>query len=162
MNISIGSCDGSDLAGDQPVDAAEHGILLVDDRRDALGEGAEQGRQRRIAAEADDGRGLEAVIELARHAAAFENLPAARDPAADAARQTPGGEHMRLHILEQAGKLRAALVGHQGDAMPARHQLLRDGMGRDHVPARAARRQHIVPEYAHRPLRLTTLEERAI
>jgi hypothetical protein len=49
IDLRIGGRDRIDPAGHQPVDAAEHRILLVHQRRDAITLSGEQRRQRRIA-----------------------------------------------------------------------------------------------------------------
>ena len=162
LHIGISRRDRRDFTGHQPIDAAQHGILLMHDRRDALGKCAKQGRQSRIAAKADDTARLEGFIELPRHAAAFHDRLEAANPTPDAAGHAACREDMRLHIVEQTGDLRTTLVGHQSDAMSARHQFLRNRMGRNHMSARAAGSQHIVPENAHRPLHFIILEERDI
>ena len=65
--LGIGGGDRVDPAGHQPVDPAEHRILLVDQGRDAVAPRREQGREGRIAAEADHRRGQEGLVEPQRH-----------------------------------------------------------------------------------------------
>src|SRR3546814_6470128 len=62
-----------------------------------------------------------------------------------------------LSLIENAGNLRAALIRDQRDMMPAQHQLLSDGMRRNHMTTRPARGEDEVSRNAHRPLHLTTV-----
>ena len=115
LDLGIGGGDRVDLAGHQPVDPAEHRILLVDQGRDAVALRREQRRERRIAAEADHRRGAEGLVEPRRHRAAGEDVARRPQPADRAAAQPPGREDMDLHALEQARDAGAAIVGDQGD-----------------------------------------------
>ena len=69
----------------------------------------------------------------------------------------PAGRTWTCDALEQAGNARAAVVGDQGDAVPAPHQLLGERVGGDHVAAGAAGGEDIVTGHqVIAPLHLTT------
>ena len=68
--------DGRDALGQHAVGAPEHGVLLVQGRRNAAQAGRDQRREGRIAAEADDRTGLHLAQQL--------------EGGGDAARQQPG------------------------------------------------------------------------
>ena len=52
---------------------------------------------------------------------------------------------MGRHAVEQAGVALPALIGDQRDGVAAPHQLLAQGVGREHVPAGAAGGQDDAP-----------------
>ena len=144
LDVRIGGGDRVDPARDDPVDPAEHRILLVDQGRDPVALRRHQRGQRRIAAEADHRRRLERLVEPRGHRPAGEDLADRAEPADRPAAQPAGGEDMDRHALEQPGDARAAIVGDQRDAMAAPHQLLGQRMGGDHVPAGAAGGEDVV------------------
>ncbi len=104
LRILIGQGDRIDLARDQPVDPAEHRILLMDGGRNAFRKRRQQSGHRRIAAETDHRRRTEGLVEFARHRPAAPHLAQRLGPADRPARKAPGGQDMRLDILEQPGK----------------------------------------------------------
>ena len=59
----------------EPVDPAEHRILLVEQGRDAVPPCRKQGWECRIAAEADHRRGQEGLVEPERHRPAGQDAP---------------------------------------------------------------------------------------
>ena len=156
VDPAIGGGDRVDPSGHQPVDPPEHGILLVDQGRDLVLVGGEQGRQRRISAKADHCRGLERLVEARRHRPAGQDVADRLEPARRAAAEPPRRQDMDLDAVEQPGDTGAAIVGDQSDAMPAPHQLFGQGMGRDHMAAGAAGGENIMAGQRHRPLHFTT------
>jgi hypothetical protein len=134
----IGGRDGVDAARHQPIDAAEHGVLLVDDGRYAHRSRREQGRQSGVAAEADHRRRPHRFVQSLGHGAAGQDRLGRAEQADRVPGNAAGGQDMDGHAVEQAGNARAALVRHQCDMVAALHQLLGQGMGRDHMPAGAA------------------------
>ncbi|MCY1171101.1 hypothetical protein D9M73_112010 [compost metagenome] len=152
-DVFVRGGDRIHLVRDQPVDATEHGILLMHRRRDALIERRQERRQRRIATKTDHCIRPEALVELDRHRAALQHCRRRLDIADRPAAQPPGGQDMRLNALEQAGKAHPALIADQCDIMPALDQFRRQCCRRDHMPASAARRQNEMPCRAHTPLR---------
>ena len=150
LGLVIARRDRIDAARDQPVDAAQHRVLLVQRGRDALRERGEQRRQRGIAAEADHGGGLEGSVQLARHRAARPHLSRGRQPAQRALHlEAPGGEDVRLDAFEQPRKLHPARVADQRDTMPAPGQLGRQRGGGDHVATGAAGGEDVMLRAAH-------------
>src|SRR3546814_649387 len=104
VHVRIGCGDRVDPPREQSVDAAQHGILLMDQGRDAIPLRGEKGRQGGVAAKADHGGRTEGLIKARGHGAAGEDVLQRLDPADRTAAETPGGEDMDLHALEQAGE----------------------------------------------------------
>ena len=153
---SIGGGDRVDFAGQQAVDPAEHGILLVDDGRDLRRAGGEQRRQRRIAAEADHRLRAMVAYKRARLSPPGHDRSRRLDPAERPAAQPPGGQDMRDHPVEQPGNAGAALVGDQRDVVAARHQLRGERVGRDHMAAGSPGCESEIHPGRQSPLHFTT------
>src|SRR3546814_3845553 len=63
VHVRIGCGDRVDPPREQSVDAAQHGILLMDQGRDAIPLRGEKGRQGGVAAKADHGGRTEGLIK---------------------------------------------------------------------------------------------------
>ena len=103
LDLVIGGGDRIDPARHQPVDPAEHRILLVDQRRDAVAPRGEQSRarpdSRRSRSPPRAGRSRRAAAPSpGRSAIAFDRPEPADRPAG----QPPGGQDMDLRLVEQA------------------------------------------------------------
>ena len=134
--------DPVDAAREQPVDPAQHAVLLMDQPRQAQPPGRRQGRQRRIAAEACDTVGRIAT-----------ELPdRLQNPRQDPERghqlclhpalsKSAGPEFDPLHRLGKAARIaQTAPVGGQLHPPVAPQHLLGQSLGRKHMPASAPRR----------------------
>jgi hypothetical protein len=111
IDLGVGSGDRVDPAGHQPIDASKHRILFVNQGRDAVALRGEQGRQRRIAAEADHRGRLERLVHAGRHRPARNDVLQRLHPAERATGDAPGGQDVDRHLVEQVRNARAAIVG---------------------------------------------------
>ena len=155
LGVGRGGGDCARRAGDQTVDAAQHGILLVQHDRHAQRLRGEHGGERGIAAEAHHRRRALRPHQPARQPAP---LPHGRRRLQHGDRtfgQPPGGQHMDRHVLEQPRNARPALVGHQRHRVPAPAQFLGERMGGHHVAARAPGGQQIVAAVSHQLVHVT-------
>ena len=153
QDIWISGGNRIDRTRSEPVDPAQYRILFVDDGRNIAAIGREQRRISRVTAKADDRRWLECFVKLHRHAATFENGACTTDPAARILGDTAGGKNMDLSFIDHAGNFLAARIGDQCHAMAAQDQLPRQRIGRDHMPAGAASREHIMFGKTHTAIR---------
>jgi len=124
--------DRADIRTEPAVGAAQHRILLVKQRRPPLTQRRQQGRSRRITAEADDHRRVQPLQRLAR----LEQ--AARDGHARLGhpdRPAPGGGVQSDPLLGRKGLgvALAPVVGGQHDPPAAPRQLARQRLGREHM-----------------------------
>jgi hypothetical protein len=149
VDLLVGGGDRVDPARHEAVDPAQHRVLFVDDRGDARLLRREQRRQRRVSAKADHRAGLEILEQVERHGAARPDALDAAEPADRPARDASGRQDMHLVALENTGNLRAALVGHQRDMVPALLQLARERIGRNQMSAGAACGEHIMARDGH-------------
>ena len=157
LDHRIGGGDRVDPAGEQAVDPAQHRILLMDRGRDAVGQRAQQSGHGGIAAKADHGSRLERVVETASHRTAGQDRLQGAGPARRILGHAARRHDMDLRLIEDAGDLRAPLIGDEGDMMAARHQFLCHRMRGNHVTTRPAGGEDEVTGNAHRPLHLTTV-----
>ena len=108
LDLVIGGGDRIDPAGHQPVDPAEHRILLVEQGRDAVAPRGEQGRKGRIAAEADHRRRAEGLVEPRAPSPGRSRCcaPPCSQPTGPP-REPPGGEDMDLAHCRTGPGMRA-------------------------------------------------------
>jgi hypothetical protein len=128
------------MAGDEPVDAAEYCVLLVDRGAEAVAGGGD-GRQARIAAETDDGGGLQAAEERARGEIARHEAERADEAAQEAAGHPADRQAVRVERAEAPAIARPPVVGHEGEAEAARGERSRQRFRREHVAAGTAGRE---------------------
>ena len=141
-----------DAARHQAVDPAEHGVLLVDQRRDAVAARRQQGRAAPDSRRSRPPPRPEAAVEPQRHRRGrSRTAPSAAEPAERAAGEPAGGKDMDLDRCRTApGIRRAAIVGDQGDAVRrAASSSSASACGREHVPAGAAGGEDVVARHAH-------------
>ena len=112
--------DGRDVLGQHAVGAAEHGVLLVQGRRDAAQAGRNQRRKSRIAAEADHRTGLHLAQQLEGGGDAARQQPSRHGPRPPASADGQGGGGNAIDGARR--KVRAIAV-----AAHVRHQI--DGYG---------------------------------
>jgi hypothetical protein len=137
------SCDAQHTRCQQSIGAPEYGVLFVNGSRHMGTTGGDHGRHRRIAAEANDGGGLETAQQagcLSHAQQQFDDAEAARDWAA---RQRRAGRNMVAFDIGQcAAKSDAAAIGDEDQATAARLKFHGDRLRREHMPAGAAGSQH--------------------
>src|SRR3546814_14693099 len=111
MRISDWSSDvcssDLDLARQQPVDAAQNGVLFVDNGRNAVLMRSEQRWQRGIAAEAYHHGWLKGFMETARHVSPGLDALQAPEPTHGTTRHSSGRPDMDLRLVKQAGDFSA-------------------------------------------------------
>ena len=143
LDLGEAGGDGLGPGGQEPVGPAEHRVLLVQHHAQA-GQAAGQGcRHGGIAAEADDRVGAEALQQAAGlhepDRQAEQSLePLERTAAGDAA----GADPMDRHLAQVRAEACAAPVGDELHLAAAGEKLAGQGLGGEHVPARAPRGQH--------------------
>ena len=132
---------GGDAAGarrQQPVGAAEHRVLLMDQGRQAELRRRQHRRHRRIAAEPDHRRRHQPPQQAPRlhhpDRQLGQTVSRVQRPAAKLAGAHPVDRHPRHRLGERVG----AAVGQQMHRAAARHQAARDRLGREQMPAGAA------------------------
>jgi hypothetical protein len=143
-------------SGEHAVDAAEHRILLVKDARNPHRTRCEERRERRIAAEADDGIGPVVAEDRLGLAPSGEDRQHRPRPAQRIAAELPCGEHVHRDLVEQARDFRTAGVGDHEHAVAASGQLCGKRVRRDHVPASSTGGQDEIHAVSASPLHFTT------
>ncbi len=135
--------DAGDALGEHLVGAAEHGVLLVDDRLLAEIRGGKHGRDGGIAAKADNGERIDLGEDLSRleiPEAELGEREAAPDqvPSAD-----PGGvDAIGLGRRQRAAERGGPPVRDEREAEAPFRQNLRQGLGGDHMSAGTACGEH--------------------
>jgi len=137
LDFGIGGGDGVHPSGEQAIDPAEHGVLLVYDGGHAGAGGSEDCGQRRVAAKADHRAGLETVEQPQRHAPPFPYRLEALEPAERVLAEPACRNDMRGQEIGLAGDFGTALVGDQRDMMTAPVELGREREGGQQMPAGA-------------------------
>ena len=124
------------------VGLAQHGVLLVQQRRQAAQAGGDHGRHRGVAAEADDRRRRDA----AQRPPGVEQAAAERQHGLQPLhRRAAGARRMDVvdrPVRQRALPLPAARIGDQRERHAARLELAGQRLGGEHVPAGAAGRQN--------------------
>ncbi len=138
-NIGKGGADRGDAWRQQPVGPADDGIGIVDQARYAPPHARQHRRQRRIAAEADDGRRLQSADQRpGLDKAKAEHRGGARHLERTAAAQRRAGDDMDGVVGEGAAIARRALVGGEMNGDAALKQRRRQRLGRKQMAAGAA------------------------
>ncbi len=113
-HVGKGRCDRGDARRQKTIGASDDGVGIVNEARHAAPDRGQNRRQRRITAEADDGRGLEPADQLARlietRAERGERF-CHRDRIARS--QSRAGDNVDRVVGESAAKARGAPIGHQ-------------------------------------------------
>ena len=128
--------DGRREAGEQPVGATEHGVLLVQEQGPTEQPRGEASRNRGIAAEAGRRARLQTAADVEALQGAARQRQHALQPGGDVAGRAAGGDHVAIDVLGQVA--RAAAVGHHGHRLATLEEAAGQGKSREHVPARAA------------------------
>ena len=148
-DMMVGDRNRIDPSRHQPVGAAQHGILFVDDAGRLGRARGEQAGQRRIAAEADNHRRVEIADQVDRHRAPLADRQRRLHPADGAALNAAGGQYMRFQLGRRARNPEAAVVADQRDAVPARDQFAGERIGGEHMTAGASGGEKIVARRGH-------------
>src|SRR3546814_9957791 len=126
MRISDWSSDvcssDLDLARQQPGDAAQNGVLFVDNGRNTVLMRSEQRWQRGIAAEAYHHGWLKGFMETARHVSPGLDALQAPEPAHGTTRHSSGRQDMDLRLVKQAGDFRAPIIRDERHMMTTFHR----------------------------------------
>ena len=142
--------DRGGATGEEPVGAAHHGILLMDDRLHPGERGTEHRRHSRITAEADQNRRFHPFDDGARCESAFREF---QDGAGHLQRRTARRRRRRhgMHRLcgEMAGILGRPRVGHQHDANAARMKRMAQRLGGEEMAAGPPGGQHHERAFCH-------------
>ena len=144
LHVREAGGDGLHPAGQQAVDAAQHAVLFVHQRRDFGGDRRGQRRHGGVAAEADHRARLERLEQAQRHAPPFPHRLRSGEPAQRVLAEPPGGKDMGGQVVRLAWNVGTTLVRDQCNVMATSVQFGCKREGGDHVPARAARGQHVV------------------
>ena len=132
--------DRIDAAGEKTVGAAEHGVGVVNDGGHAEQFCRHQRRHRRIAAEADHGRGLQPPHQIGRHQRAVaEHERGTRQRHRIAAAHGLARHHVDIVRGEQPAVAQRAGIGRQPHPQAAPDQLDAERFGGKQMAAGAAR-----------------------
>jgi hypothetical protein len=137
-DLREGRGNAADARREQPVGAAEDGVLLVKQRRHTLPRRCKHGRHRGIAAEAHCRGGRELPQQAARFERAQRQLRGAHDLAQQPRTEAAGANAVERHAREPLAEGLSAAVGEERHREAARHELARQGLGRKHVAPGAA------------------------
>src|SRR3546814_12782798 len=103
LHLRISGGDSRDLARQQPVDAAQNGVLFVDNGRNTVLMRSEQRWQRGIAAEAYHHGWLKGFMETARNVSPGLDALKAPEPAHGTTRHYSARQDMALRLVKTAG-----------------------------------------------------------
>ena len=138
-HIGEGRGDGGDARRQKAVGAADDGVGIVNEARYAAPHRGQHRRNRRIAAEADHGRGLELRDQLARLVETGRERCKRLGDGDWIARLKRCARNDVDHVIgETAAEARGALVGHKMNRDAALAERCGERLGGKQVPARAA------------------------
>jgi len=160
LHLVVSGADRGGVAGEQPVDPAEHRILFVQQARNVQRRGGEQSGKRGIAAEADHRVGCVFAVQPLRLATPSDHRARGFEPADRPAAEPSGGQDVHRHTVEQPRESRAAVVGDQQHAVATALQLRGERVGRDHVAAGPSGSEDEIHAVRLSPLHFTTYGER--
>src|SRR3546814_16436150 len=98
-------------------------------------------------------------METARHVSPGLDALQAPEPAHGTTRHSSGRQDMDLRLVKQAGDFRAPIIRDERHMMTTFHKFDGNGMGRNHMTARAPGCEYIMAGKGHRPLPFTTKGE---